>query len=394
MTVSANPGVIELFSGAGGFTWGLRRAGFQTLASIDNDPIAARTHELNFGGGHSIQVNRDLTALDPLAFRALLGGRPRNAVAIVGGPPCQGWSKAGRGKLRSLSDRAASLLGDPRNRLYRVFLEYVDHFRPKICVMENVPGMMSIEGFNVAEVVAKHFEDIGYSCSYHVINARWFGVPQDRRRIIFIGSRRNARVRIPAEGLEQFAQVFRAASAGLPGETTLRQAIGDLPLVGAGMAEDPQVYRLSRGRPSKYVALMRERSNGLLTDHVVRYHNPQDIAAFAFMKEGMVYRDLPTRFKRYRDDIFKDKYRKLHWDRPAGTITAHLAKDCYTHIHPEQPRTISIREAARIQSFPDDFRFLGHMGDRFRLIGNAVPPLMAWGIAEFVRRHLDGGRLT
>jgi DNA (cytosine-5)-methyltransferase 1 len=254
--------------------------------------------------------------------------------------------------------------------------------------MENVPGMMSIEGFNVAEVVAKHFVDIGYSCTYHVINARWFGVPQDRRRIIFIGTRRNSGIRISALGLEQFADVFRSTCAGLSGETTLRQAIGDLPVVGAGISEDPQVYRSARGRPSRYVALMREKSNGLLTDHVARAHNPQDVAAFRFMTEGMVYSDLPSRFKRYRDDIFKDKYRKLHWDRPAGTITAHLAKDCYTHIHPEQPRTISIREAARIQSFPDDFRFLGHMGDRFRLIGNAVPPLMAWGIAEFVRRHL------
>jgi DNA (cytosine-5)-methyltransferase 1 len=106
------------------------------------------------------------------------------------------------------------------------------------------------------------------------------------------------------------------------------------------------------------------------------------------MREGAKYADLPRHFKRYRDDIFKDKYRKLCWDRPAGTITAHLAKDCYTHIHPEQPRTISVREAARIQSFPDNFRFSGNLGDRFRMIGNAVPPLMAWGIADFVGRHL------
>ena len=107
--------------------------------------------------------------------------------------------------------------------------------------------------------------------------------------------------------------------------------------------------------------------------------------------EGGLYADLPPRLQRYRTDIFPDKYRRLRWDRVSGTVTAHLSKDCYQHIHPRQNRTISIREAARIQSFPDDFRFYGNFGDRFRQIGNAVPPLMAWGIAEFVSRALGRG---
>lgn len=388
MTVPVHDGVVELFAGAGGFTWGWRRAGFQTIAAIDSDTAAARTHELNFGDNHGLFLNRDLNTFGPLALRKVLGRRPRRMLAIIGGPPCQGWSKAGRGKLRSLRDRTRSLLHDPRNHLYRVFLTYVDHFRPKLCVMENVPGMMSIEGFNVAEIIVGHFQAIGYHCTYHVINARWFGVPQDRRRIIFVATRRNASLRIDAKALEPFAEEFRSRCVGLSGETTLRQAISDLPAIPAGTTEDPQVYKVGQGRQSTYVGLMRERSNGTVTDHIARGHNNQDVAAFRFMREGMVYADLPKRFKRYRDDIFMDKYKKLCWDRPAGTITAHLAKDCYTHIHPEQPRTISVREAARIQSFPDDFRLLGHMGDRYRLIGNAVPPLMAWGIAEFIRERL------
>jgi DNA (cytosine-5)-methyltransferase 1 len=134
---------------------------------------------------------------------------------------------------------------------------------------------------------------------------------------------------------------------------------------------------------------MREYSNGLVTDHICREHNEQDLEAFELMPQGGIYADLPDHLKRYRDDIFPDKYRKLKWNGVAGTITAHMAKDCYTHIHPSQPRTISIREAARLQSFPDDFRFYGNMGDRFRQIGNAVPPLMSWGIAEFVGERLE-----
>ena len=133
---------------------------------------------------------------------------------------------------------------------------------------------------------------------------------------------------------------------------------------------------------------MRAGSNGQITDHIIRSHNEQDLEAFATMHEGMLYTDLAPQFKRYRDDIFKDKYRRLYWDRPSWTITAHLAKDGYSHIHPGQHRTLSIREAARLQSFPDHFRFFGNVGDRFRQIGNAVPPFMAWGIAQYVRESL------
>lgn len=382
--------IVELFAGAGGFTWGWRQAGFTNRVAIDFDAAAARTHELNFP--HSLTLQKDLTTFLPADLTALLGigRRSRTLLAVVGGPPCQGWSNAGRGKLRSLDSAADTLLKDPRNRLYRRFLEFVGELRPPICVMENVPGMLSIEGTNVAEAIRRHFERIGYQCTLAVVNARWFGVPQDRQRLIFVGvdDALAGDLRLFASGIEKFAPRFRRDVLGLSDQdTSVRQAIGDLPEIPHGMQEDPQMYRPPSKR-SRYADLMRAQSNGMLTDHVTRTHNQQDLDAFAYMPEGGKYFELPDRFKRYRDDIFKDKYRKLQWNAPAGTVTAHLAKDCYTHIHPEQPRTVSIREAARLQSFPDDFRFFGNMGDRFRQIGNAVPPLMAWGIAEFVREQL------
>ena len=119
----------------------------------------------------------------------MIGKRPRDLIALTGGPPCQGWSRVGRGKLRSLQGRARSLLADPRNRLYRRFLEYVDFFRPPVCVMENVPGMLSIEGTDVSAAVVANFRDIGYRCDVSLVNARWFGVAQDRRRLIFLAFR-------------------------------------------------------------------------------------------------------------------------------------------------------------------------------------------------------------
>jgi DNA (cytosine-5)-methyltransferase 1 len=258
--------------------------------------------------------------------------------------------------------------------------------------MENVPGMLSIEGRNLAEAIRANFEAIGYDCSLALVNARWFGVPQDRRRLIFIGIRQRLGLRVHAARLESFAARFRREVLTLPaGETTVRQAIADLPAVLHGTSEDPQPYRPNPGKPTRFVQLMREKSNGMLADHITREHNDQDLEAFELMQEGGLYHELPARLKRYRDDIFKDKYRKLRWDSPAGTVTAHFAKDCYTHIHPAQPRTVSIGEAARLQSFPDDFRFFGNMGDRFRQIGNAVPPLMAWGIAEMIKEDLGYG---
>ncbi|MHB1071731.1 MAG: DNA cytosine methyltransferase [Gemmatimonadaceae bacterium] len=386
--VGSRSDVVELFAGAGGFSWGWREAGFTTRVAIDNDAAAARTHELNFPA--TLTLHRDLAAYRPEDVLRLLGGRPRSLAAVVGGPPCQGWSNAGRGKLRSLKGRAIDLLRDPRNQLYRRFLDFVDELRPPVCVMENVPGMLSIHGVNVAEAIRENYEDIGYNCTVELVNARWFGVPQDRKRLIFLATRRDLRLSLSASRLEGFAARFRHEVLGLPiGDVTVRQAIGDLPEITHGCEEDPQIYRPPARKPTRYAQLMRERSHALITDHVTREHNDQDLEAFASMSEGGKYVDLEARFKRYRDDIFKDKYRKLRWDAPAGTVTAHFAKDCYTHIHPEQPRTVSIREAARLQSFPDDFRFFGNMGDRFRQIGNAVPPLMAYGIASFVREALS-----
>lgn len=379
--------VIDLFCGAGGFSWGWRKAGLVPRIGIDNDATAIRTHELNFP--HCLSIHADLTSFSPPDLAALIGRRPRPLLALVGGPPCQGWSKAGRGKLRSLRANTR-LLNDPRNKLYKRYIEFANFFRPPVCVMENVPGMLTIDGANVANEVVDDFRSIGYRCEVALANARWFGVPQDRRRLIFLAVRRDLTLRLTGDGLAEYALRFRRSVLKIrTGETTVRQAIADLPPVTHGADLDPLIYR-GRRRISRYAAIMREGSNGMLTDHVTRLHNEQDVAAFDSMPEGGKYVDLDPKFKRYRDDIFKDKYRRLSWDRPAGTVTAHFAKDCYTHIHPDQARTVSIREAARFQSFPDDFRFFGNMGDRFRQIGNAVPPMMAWGIASYIRSAIRG----
>lgn len=381
---------VDLFCGAGGFTWGWVRAGFVPLAAIDNDSTALRTYEVNFGHTHCRTLHKDLDKIGPYELAGMAALKRRVVSVIVGGPPCQGWSKVGRGKLRSLGMAGYDILVDPRNTLYRRFIEMVAHFQPTVCVMENVPGMLSIHKANVADIVKSNFEEMGYHCTYSLVNAKWFGVPQDRNRLIFIATRQGIPF-LDASGLQAFSTVFRRDVVCLARQTTVADAIRDLPPIANGAEDDPLVYSRRPGRQPCYVGLMREGANGLITDHVCRRQNAQDVEAFSTMNEGMKYYQLEGKYKRYRDDIFQDKYKKLVWDRPAWTVTAHLSKDCYTHIHPGQARTISVREAARLQSFPDAFRFWGNVGDRFRQIGNAVPPLMAWGIAEFVRQHLSGG---
>jgi DNA (cytosine-5)-methyltransferase 1 len=175
--------------------------------------------------------------------------------------------------------------------------------------------MLSIENRNIAEVVEVNFEDAGYNSTYSLVNARWFGVPQDRPRLIFIGTRKGSGLELDASGLEHFAGVFLESVLKISRETTVADAFGDLPELENGAEEDPLLYRAAAGRRPRYTQLMREGANGLLTDHVCRRRNGQDVEAFATMEQGMRYYQLARRFKRYRDDIFRDKYKKLIWHR-------------------------------------------------------------------------------
>jgi DNA (cytosine-5)-methyltransferase 1 len=375
--------VVELFAGAGGFSWGWSRVGLPPRIAVDNDVVAIRTHELNFPA--TTAIAEDLYGFGPADLRLHLrvGGK---VLAVIGGPPCQGFSTVGRAKLRSLRGAAESLLNDPRNSLYKRYVDFVDALQPAVFVMENVPGMRRIEGEDISAAIVENFEAIGYRTTSALVNARDFGVPQDRRRVIFIGTRAKLNLDIRAAGLLEYAHRFREQRLGIIEDTNVRQAIADLPEIPHGTRSGTPPYKT--GRASRYAELMRQDAERIVHDHVCRWHNDQDLTAFEVMPEGGIYAELPQELKRYRDDIFKDKYKKLTWEKASGTVTAHLSKDCYSHIHPEQIRTISVREAARLQSFPDNFRFAGSMGAQFRQIGNAVPPLMGWGIAEYVLDHL------
>jgi DNA (cytosine-5)-methyltransferase 1 len=348
-------------------------AGYAIGLGVEKEELPYQTHLHNFDGRCHLA---DITTI-PSPRRLLRKYSLDRVDVIIGGPPCQGFSRVGRGKMRSLShDRA--YIYDPRNQYYKEFIRFVAALQPLYFVMENVPDMKDyVDGGGLLlEKALQRFQKLGYTVKWEVLQADHYGVPQMRKRLFIIGNRLGQEIRWPEKTHE-----------GTP--VTVWQAVSDLPIVCHGHRQDEMPYE-SRYKLNNYQRLMRQGAGNTLYNHQTRWHNQQDLEAFTWLEEGGKYATLPEHFKRYRDDIFKDKYWKLYRDRPSWTVEAHIGKDTYRHIYPsckdepEPPRTISVREAARLQSFPDRFRFVGPFTRQFFQVGNAVPPLLAKAVAEAI----------
>lgn len=366
----SGPLAVDLFSGCGGLGLGLERAGIRIVAAADADPVALSTYAANLD---SLVWCGDLA--DPAAFLAFLQERGVTSVDVVaGGPPCQPFSRAGMSKIRSLVAEGTRTAEDGRIDLWRSFTTVIDALAPRAVMLENVPDMASWDDGSILLGIMQSLGDRGYAVEARVLQAERYGVPQHRQRLFVVARRqgafswpRSSHIRIDLEA-----------------------AIGDLPVIEAGSRQTELPYdgpasdfqmRARRGVPRG--------SRGIVHDHVTRAVRRDDAEAFALLKPRQTYRDLPARLKRYRDDIFDDKYKRLAWDDVSRTITAHIARDGYWYIHPEQHRTLSIREAARLQTFPDIFRFCGHPSIQLRQIGNAVPPALGEAVARRVASALQ-----
>ena len=368
-----SPVVLDLFCGAGGLSLGFQMAGYHIGLGLENEELPWKTYTYNFGNCCHLGDIREI--LDPHALISAYG--LQRVDVIIGGPPCQGFTRVGRGKLRNLKNDPG-YIHDPRNQYYKEFIRFIRALRPLYFVMENVPDMqyyMDGDGL-LLHKAKRELEDLGYVVEWAVLRADHYGVPQTRRRLFVIGNRLQQPIGWPSPTYKDHP-------------VTVWEAIGDLPVVSHGHRQDEMPYE-PRCELNQYQRLMREGAGDVLYNHQTRWHNQQDLAAFAWMPEGGKYVDLPAEYRRYRDDIFKDKYRKLYRDRPAWTLEAHIGKDTYRFIYPsrpgepEPPRTISVREAARLQSFPDRFRFIGPFTRQFYQVGNAVPPLLAKAVAEAI----------
>lgn len=374
---------IDLFAGCGGISLGFERAGIDVLAAIDSDLKAIEVYRSNLPNVPHV-LHEDLTSLAPEDLASRIETRYVDIVA--GGPPCQGYSNVRQVDGANHGDR---LVSDHRRTLYKHFLRFVAYFRPKVFAMENVLGIRSAEGGIHFEGLIEMSKSHGYAPHVGVVNAADYGIPQSRRRLLIVGINEDFANRIPHDvEIEE----LMGPKSGRP--TSLWDAIGDLPALDAGQGIDPMPYdadRLSAMRAqcqgNGYLESMLARVNGLpLTAHIARPHNARDLRDFDRLRPGenskqAIERGEAMEFP-YNREVFQDKYNKLDPNKPSRTVLAHMSRDGLMYIHPKQNRSLTPREAARLQSFPDSFHFPVPRTHQYRLIGNAVPPMLAERLAR------------
>lgn len=342
--------VIDLFCGAGGLSCGFERAGYNILLGIDNDKKALETFELNHNGAKSICG--DITQVSyEKDIKPLIGDASIDV--IIGGPPCQGMSLSGPRKF-----------DDPRNKLYLSYIRLVDEIRPRAFVIENVPGLVGLFGGQIKDSIIEKFTDMGYKIQHKILCSADCGVPQLRRRVVFVGYR-DGEFQYPLEN-ENYV--------------SCEMALSDLPPLVDTLGAEEMPYATSA--QNDYQRIMREKSD-IVHNHVAANHSEKVQEIIALVPAGGNYKDLPDEYRNTRN--FHVAWTRFPDNRPAPTIdTGHRH-----HFHYKYNRVPTVRECARIQSFPDDFVFLGNKTQQFRQVGNAVPPLMAEVIARQITKLLE-----
>lgn len=342
--------VLDLFCGAGGFSEGFRQAGYEIVCGIDNDAEALATYGANFPGSKALKLNLE----DPKYSKndSLSEILKIKIDIIIGGPPCQGMSIAGK-----------RLAEDPRNKLYKAYLHLIEKVKPIAVVVENVPTILSHNNGAVAKAIIQDFSGLGYKVSTMTLNAADYGVPQNRRRTFFIGLRKGTAFKLPAP--------FTAFSP-----ITCEMAISDLPLLENELGADSVSY--VEAPKNDFQEMIRKSSNQLFNHWAVE-HKEKTKQIIKLVPDGGNYKDLPGRFKNTRR--VNIAWTRMNSQKPCFTIDAGHNH----HFHYKANRVPTVRECARIQSFPDKFRFYGKKTSQFRQVGNAVPPLLAKVIAKSLR---------
>lgn len=361
----SGPTVVDLFSGCGGMSWGLRKSGFTVVAGVDNNPRALEAFALNMPEAKALDL--DLTKVTDELLPTL--GLARGELdVLVGGPPCQGFSKN--------VPRSGRYLEDPRNLLVYSFLHAVEILLPKVVVMENVAEMANAFAGTFREEVHALLGRIGYEYEFGIHNAAEFGVPQRRRRVLFVASRTGRPVELPQ-------QSHSLSKASTKAAVSVWDAIGDLAPV-RGARANPNGY--SAGPKNDFQELMR-RDCRELTDHEERVLRPTQQARYDSLEPGQGIKDLPDHLR--PKSGYSGAYGRLTKTMVAPTITRWVFHPGSGRFgHPVESRILTIREAARLQSFSDDFRFVGTNQDKSWQIGNAVPPVLAASLAPAIKLAL------
>jgi DNA (cytosine-5)-methyltransferase 1 len=371
--------IIDLFAGAGGLTTGFHLAGFESLCAIDVEAKALATYKHNYP--NTKIINQDIRKVDPSDLRSWLGLQKEELTALIGGPPCQGFSRNIPADYRYLNDS--------RNQLYRTFLEFVKEFRPLNIVIENVPEILKAYDGVIRHEITEQLEAQGYKVTSASLNSANYGVPQTRARAFFLASldkylqfpepTHDGDIRSDYRTKKSCNQLTLLES-NISSIVTVRDAIGDLPSLEAGQEYNAEIYPIPPQTP--YQAIIRNGSTKL-TNHIARALSPIQMSRARVLSEGQDARDLPPELAPKKH--YSGAYGRLYWDKSARTITRwvfHPGSGRF--FHPTQNRTITIREAARLHSYPDNFHFLGTYTEMASQIGESVPPLLGKVIAETI----------
>lgn len=350
---------FDLFCGCGGFTQGFEQAGLVSCLGIDMWKDATTTYHYNFP--NSAILNKDITSVTADELLETANVIANDVDVIIGGPPCQGFSISGK-----------RMIDDPRNILYKSFVQIVGDIQPKIFVMENVPGLVSMAKGAVKDSVIEDFASRGYNVTWKILSADDYGVPQHRRRVFFVGLNKNH---------------FGNLMFDFPIPTTKEKkvtcfdAIADLDFIPDNVALSEQIdYALPP--KNEYQDLMRRNSTHIW-NHVATLHNEKTKQIISMVPDGGNYLDLPK-------ELWNTRKVHIAWTRMDSK------KPCFTidtghnhHFHYSANRVPTVRESARIQSFPDSFRFIGIKTSQLKQVGNAVPPLLAQSIATQIKKYLE-----
>jgi DNA (cytosine-5)-methyltransferase 1 len=403
------PTYIDLFAGAGGLSEGFIKAGYKPIAHVEMDANACDTiktrlsyHYLAKNSKAELynryllkEIPRDKLyssvpkSLLETVINSEISGKTIQEIfqqidkklgkkkldVIIGGPPCQAYSLIGRARDEN------NMNGDKRNYLFKFYAEFLKHYRPEYFVFENVTGLLSAQNYLIQLIGLFESKQVGYNVEYKVLDSSDYGVIQTRKRVIIVGKRNDTSFEFPI-----------LIPSSKPWKTK-QHIFSDLPHIIPG---DNLPYTEYIGESNEYLTTYGIRNGSeFITQHNARPHNARDLKIYRIAVEKWLYKgerlrynELPSILKTHNNDtIFLDRFKVVNPDGPSHTLVAHIAKDGHYYIYPdlEQIRSISVREAARIQSFPDDYYFEGGRSASFKQIGNAVPPLMAHAIALLLK---------
>ncbi len=370
--------ILDLFCGAGGLSLGFEMANFKIELAIELEENYYRAYRRNHS--ETLTLNKDITLLSckEISDKYL---KSKEIDGIIGGPPCIGFSTVGNRRP-----------DDPRNTLIFYFIQWVKYFKPIFFVMENVPGILSMGKGKVVENVVNLYKEMGYNCRMEILLAADYGVPQLRERVFFIGTQDESvnSLTIQKTNKNNIAMKSDLGKNTLPSYLTVQDALSDIlkikPLTKQRVENSTIKYN---GPPlTQYQEYLRENSDELY-DHFAPNHSEIVERRISHIAQGMNHSSLPNEYQ--LKGGYPNIYGRLHLDSPADTITGNCG--CVSapgrFIHPTQNRAISIREAARLQSFPDRYKFCGTMRDKYKQVGNAVPPLMAYAVAKSIKNMLN-----